>query len=115
MFDYQSPTYVSEDYLDSSDSDEGHGRDFPPSTKKPDVPEEDMANPQPDRPTGPFSTPKWRSIQTMYNPDLDCDDLIFHVGEDIAQCSNKYWFIVLTDVQFGKVTKLKMNFWTHLG
>ena len=51
VFDYQSPTYVSEDYSDSSDSDEGHDRDFPPPTEKPDVPEEDMANLQPERST----------------------------------------------------------------
>ena len=49
MFDYQSPTYVSEDCSDSSGSDEGHDRDFLPPTEKPVVPEEDMANPQPER------------------------------------------------------------------
>ena len=58
MFDYQSPTYVSEDYSDSSDSDEGHDRDFPPPTEKPDVLEEDMANPQPERPTDLDSAPR---------------------------------------------------------
>ena len=37
MFDYQSPTYVSEDYSDSSDSDESHDIEIPPPTEKPDV------------------------------------------------------------------------------
>ena len=96
-FDYQSPTYVSEDYLDSSDSDEGHDRDFPPSTEKPDVPEEDMANPQPDRPTDLDSAPNGRPVQTMYDPDL-----AFHVDENIALYFNKYMFKVLTNDQFFK-------------
>ena len=60
MFDYQSPTYVSEDYLDSSDSDEGHDRGFPPPTKKP-VTEKDTADPQPDRPTDLVSAPNERA------------------------------------------------------
>ena len=51
MFDYQSPTYVSEGYSDSSDSDECHLREFPPSTEKPDNTEGDTADPQPDKPT----------------------------------------------------------------
>ena len=88
MFDYQSPTYISEDNSDSSDSDEGHHRDFPPATEKLDVPEEDMANPQPDRPTDLDSAPNRRPVQTMYNPDLVCDDSVFHVDEDIAQYFN---------------------------
>ena len=58
MSDYQSPTYVSVDYSDSSDSDEGHDRDFPLPTEKPDVPEEDMANPPPERPTDLDSSSK---------------------------------------------------------
>ena len=89
MFDCQSSVYVSEDYSDSSDSDEGHDRDFPPPTEKPDVLEEDMANPQPDRPTEPDSAPNGQHVQTMYNPDLDCDNSVFHVDEDIAQYFNK--------------------------
>ena len=103
MFDYQSPTYVSEDYSDSSDSDEGHDRDFPPPTEKLDVLEEDMANPQPERPTDLDSAPKGRPVQTMYNPDLVCDDTVFHIDEDIARYSNKYRFKVLSNVQFKKV------------
>ena len=102
MFDYQSPTYVSEDYSDSSDSDEGHDRDFPPPTEKPDVPEEDMANPQPDRPTNLDSAQNGRPVQIMYNPDPVCDDSVFHVDEDITQYFNKYRFKVLTNDQFKK-------------
>ena len=42
-------------------------------------------------------------VQIMYNPDLVCDDPIFHVDEDIAQYYNKYRFKVLTNEQFKKV------------
>ena len=70
VFGYQSPTYVSEDYSDSSGSDEGHDRDFLPPTEKPVVPEEDMANPQPERLTDIESATKGRPVQTTYNPDL---------------------------------------------
>ena len=73
-----------------------------------------MADPQPDRTTEPDSGPNWRPIKTMYNPDLDCDDSVFHVDEDIAQYFNKYRLKVLTDVQFKKVnetfSKLKIEF-----
>ena len=100
MFDYQSPTYVSEDYSDSSDSDEGHHREFPLPTEKPDITEGDTADPQPDRPTDLDSAPNGRPVQIMYNPDLVCDGSIFHVDEDIAQYFNKYRFKVLTNDQF---------------
>ena len=73
MLDYQSPTYVSEDYSDSSGSDEGHDRDFLPPTEKPVVPEEDMANPKPERLTDIDSATKGRPVQTTYNPDLVCE------------------------------------------
>ena len=76
MFDYQSPTYVSEGWSDSSDPDEGHDRDFPPPTKKPDVTEGDTADPQTDRLTDLDSAPDGRPVQIMYNPDLLCDDSI---------------------------------------
>ena len=39
----------------------------------------------------------------MYNPDLVCDDSIFHTDEDIAQYYNKNRFKVLTNEQFKKV------------
>ena len=78
-------------------------RDFSPPTEKPDVPEEDMTNPQSERPTDLDSVPKGRPVQTMYNPDLACDDSVFHVDEDIAQYFNKYRFKVLSNVQFKKV------------
>ena len=68
MFDYQSPTYASEDYSDSSDSDEGHDGEFPLPTEKPDVTEGDTADPQPDRPTDLDSAPNGRPVQIMYNP-----------------------------------------------
>ena len=100
MFDYQSPTYVSEDYSYSSDSDKGHHREFPPPTEKPDITEGDTADPQPDRPTDLDSVPNGRPVQIMYNPDLVCDDSIFHVDEDIVQYFNKYRFKVLTNDQF---------------
>ena len=103
MFDYQSPTYVSEDYSDSSGSDEGHDRDFLPPTEKPVVPEEDMANRQPERLTDIDSATKGRPVQTTYNPDLVCDDSVFHVDEDIAQYFNKYRFKALSNFQFEKV------------
>ena len=103
MFDYQSPTYVSEDYSDSSDSDKGHHREFPPPTEKPDITEGDTAGPQPDSPTDLDSAPNGRPVQIMYNPDLVCDDSIFHVDEDIAQYFNKYRFKVLTNDQFRKI------------
>ena len=103
MFGYQSPTYVSEDYSDSSDSDEGHHREFPPPTEKPDITEGDTADPQPDRPTDLDSVPNGRPVQIMYNPDLVCDDSIFHVDEDIVQYFNKYRFKVLTNDQFRKI------------
>ena len=103
MFDYQSPTYVSEDYSDSSDSDEGHDREFPPPSEKADVTEGDTADPQPDRPTDLDSAPNGRPVQIMYNPDLVCDDSIFDVDEDIAQYFNKYRFKVLTNDQFNEV------------
>ena len=96
MFDYQSPTYVSEDYSDSSDSDEGHHREFPPPTEKPYITEGDTADPQPDRPTDLDSAPNGRPVQ---------DDSIFHVDEGIAQCFNKYSFKVLTNDQFRKKKK----------
>ena len=99
MFDYQSPMYVSEHYSDSSDSDEGHHREFPPLTKKPDITEGDTADPRPDRPTDLDSAPNGRPVQIMYNPDLVCDDSIFHVDEDIAQYFNKYRFKVLANDQ----------------
>ena len=70
VFDYQLPTYVSENYLDSSDPEEGHDREFPPPTEKPDVTEGDTANPQPDRPTDLDSAPNGRPVQIMYNLDL---------------------------------------------
>ena len=73
MFDYQSPTYVSEGWSDSSDPDKGHDRDFPPPTKKPDVTEGDTADPQTDRLTDIDSAPNGRPVQIMYNPDLLCD------------------------------------------
>ena len=103
LFDYQSPMYVSEDYSDSSDSDKGHHREFPPPTEKPDITEGDTADPQPDRPTDLDSAPNGRPVQIMYNPDLVCDDSIFHVDEDIAQYFNKYRFKVLTNDQFRKI------------
>ena len=103
MFDYQTPTYVSEDYSDSSDFDEGHDGEFPPPTEKPDVMEKDTADPQPDKPTDLVFAPNGRPVQIMYNPDLVCDDSIFHVDEDIAQYYNKYRFKVLTNEQFKKV------------
>ena len=55
MFYYQSPSYISEDYSDSSDSDWGYDRprEFPQPDEKPNVPEGDMDQPQPDRPTEP--------------------------------------------------------------
>ena len=50
----------------------------------------------------------------MYNPDLVCDDSIFHVDEDIAQYFNKYRFTVLTNDQFNNVketfSKSKIEF-----
>ena len=103
MFDYQSPTYVSEDYSDSSGSDEGHDKKFPPLSEKADVTEGDTADPQRDRPTDLDSAPNGRPVQIMYNPDLVCDDSIFHVDEDIAQYFNKYRFKVLANDQFNKV------------
>ena len=103
MFDYQSPMYVSEDYSDSSDSDEGHHREFPPPTEKPDIRKGDTADPQPDRPTDLDSAPNGRPVQIMYNPDLVCDDSIFHVDEDIAQYFSKYRFKVLANDQFRKI------------
>ena len=42
-------------------------------------------------------------MQIMYNPDLVCDDSIFHVDEDIALYFNKYRFKVLTNDQFRKI------------
>ena len=39
----------------------------------------------------------------MYNPDLVCDDSIFHVDEDIVQYFSKYRFKVLTNDQFRKI------------
>ena len=95
--------YVFEDYSDSSDSDEGHHREFPPPTEKTDVTEGDTADPQPDRPTDLDSARNGRPVQIMYNPDLVCDDSIFHVDEDIAQYFNKYRFKVLTNDQFRKI------------
>ena len=89
MFDYQSPTYVSEDYSDSSHSDEGHKREIPLSTKNPDVTEGDTADPLPDRPKDLDSACNGRPVQIMYNPDLVYDDSIFHVDEDITQYFNK--------------------------
>ena len=62
MLDYQSPTYVSEDYSDSSDSDEGHDREFPSPTEKPDATEGDTADPLPDRPTDLDSAPNGRPV-----------------------------------------------------
>ena len=103
MFDYQSPTSVSQNYLDSSDSDEGYNREFPPPTEKPVVTEKDTADPQPDRPTDLVSAPNERPVQIMYNPYLVCDDSIFHIDEDIVQYYNKYRFKVLTNEQFKKV------------
>ena len=103
MFDYQSPTNVSEDYLDSSDFDEGHDREFSPPTEKPDVTEGDIADPLPDRPTDLDSAPNGRPVQVMYNPDLVCDDSIFHADEDIAQYFNKYRCKVLTNDQLKKI------------
>ena len=89
-------------------------RDFPPPTEKPDIPEKDMANPQPDRPIDLDSASNGRPVQTMHNPDLVCDDSVFHVDEDIAQYFDKYRFEVLTNVQFKKVketlSKLKIEF-----
>ena len=102
MFDYQSPTYVSEDYSDSSDSDEAHDREFPPPTEKPDVTEGDTADPLPDRPTDLDSAPNGRPVQITYNPDLVCNDSTFRIDEDIAQYFNKYRFKVLTNDQFKK-------------
>ena len=64
-------------YSNSSDPDEGHDTDFPPPTEKPDVLEEDMANPQPDRPTDLDSAPNGKPVQTTYNSDLVCDDSVF--------------------------------------
>ena len=43
----------------------------------------DMVNPQPEGQQN-LTVPNWRPIQTMYNPDLDCDDSVFYVDEDIA-------------------------------
>ena len=105
MFDYQSPTYVSEDYSDSSDSNEGHHREFPPPTEKPDISKGDTTDPQPDRPTDLESAPNGRPVQIMYNPDLVCDDSIFHVDEDNAQYFNKYRFKVLTNDKFRKIKR----------
>ena len=59
MFHYQSLTYISQDYLDSSDSDEGYDWEVPPHTEKPDVLLGDMAQPQLDMPTEPHSAPNW--------------------------------------------------------
>ena len=36
-----------------------------------------MAQPQPDRPTEPDFVPQLEANQTMYDPDLDCDDADF--------------------------------------
>ena len=74
-----------------------------------------MANPLPDRSTEPDPAPNWSPIQTMYNPDLDCDDSVFHADEDIVQYFNKYRFKVLTDVRFKEAeealnSKPKMEF-----
>ena len=41
----------------------------------------------------------------MYNPDLVCDDSVFHVDEDIAQYFNKCRFKVLSNVQFKKANE----------
>ena len=103
LFDYQSPMYVSEDYSDSSDSDEGHHKEFPPPTENPDVSKGDTPDHQPDRPTNLDSAPNGRPFQIMYNPDLVCDDSIFHIDEDIAQYFSKYRFKVLTNDQFRKI------------
>ena len=54
-----------------------------------------MADPQPDRPTDLDSASNGRPVQTMYNPDLVCDDSVFHVDKDIAQYFNKYRFKAL--------------------
>ena len=95
--------YVSEDYSDSCDSDEDHHKEFPSPTEKPDVSEGDTPDHQPDRPTNLDSAPNGRPVQIMYNPDLVCDDSIFHVDEDIAQYFTKYRFKVLTNDQFRKI------------
>ena len=63
---------------------------IPPPTEKPDVLEEDMTNPQPDRLTDLDSAPNGRPDQTMYYSDLVCDDSVLHDDEDIAQYVNKY-------------------------
>ena len=65
-FDYQSLTHISQDYSDSSDSDEGYEWEFPPPTEKPDVLLGDMAQPQLDMPTEPDSAPNWSPVQSMY-------------------------------------------------
>ena len=65
-FDYQSLTYISQDYSDFSDSDEGYDWEFPPPTEKPDVLLEDMAQPQLSMPTEPDSAPNWSPVQSMY-------------------------------------------------
>ena len=118
IFDYQSPTYVSEDYSNSSDSDKGHDKEFPPPSEKPGVMKADTADPQPDRTTDLDSALNGRPVQIMYNPDLVCDDSIFHVEEDIAQYFNKYRFKALTNDQFNKVietfSKPKIEFWARL-
>ena len=61
-----SLTYISQDYSDSSDSDEGYDWEFPPPTEKPDVLLGDMAQPQLDMPTEPDSAPNWNPVQSMY-------------------------------------------------
>ena len=66
MFDYQSLTYISQDYSDSSDSDEGYDWEFPPPTEKPDALLEDMAQPQLGMPTELDSAPNWSPVQSMY-------------------------------------------------
>ena len=65
-FDYQSLTYISQDYSDSSDSDEGCDLEFPPPTEKLDVLLGDMAQPQLDMSTEPDSAPNWSPVQSMY-------------------------------------------------
>ena len=60
------------------------------------------------------SAPNGRPVQIMYNPDLVCNDSIFHVDEDIAQYFNKHRFKVLTNDQFKKIketfSKSKIEF-----
>ena len=65
-FDHQSLTYISKDYLDSSDYDEGYDWEFPPPTEKPDVLLGDMAQPQLDMPTEPDPAPNWSPVQSLY-------------------------------------------------